>query len=105
MIDNDADIIDWKHVELKGHGQQPQCFTTLPILSADHLYGYVVVGSNPLRPIDDDYGQFMADLQRHTTTAVIANISVEESLRRSARLEAQLAERERQTRYMARIHR
>jgi len=100
-IDKLVGDIDWKNVEWKGHGQAAQCFSTLPILSADHLYGYAVVGSNPLRPIDDDYDQFMIDLQRHITTAVVASTSVEESMIRSARLEAQLAERERQIRYMA----
>lgn len=93
--------IDWKHIKWRGHGQQPQHFSTLPIRSSGQLHGFVVVGSNPRQPIDDDYDRFMSDLQRHITTAVVASASAEESLMRSARLEARLAERERQIRYMA----
>ncbi|KAK5081186.1 hypothetical protein LTR05_007980 [Lithohypha guttulata] len=93
--------IDWGSVEWRGHQEPPQVFSVIPITGAERPHGYIVVGSNPHRPIDDDYTNFVSDLQRHITTAIVASISVEESLIRNARLEAQLAERERQVRYMA----
>jgi len=100
-LSGDCGDIDWKHIKWRGHGEQPRHFSTLPLLSAGQLLGFVVVGSNPRLAMNDHYDQFMSDLQRHITSAVIASTGAEESQLRSARLEARLAERERQIRYMA----
>ena len=100
-IDKDTADIDWESVEWEGHGQAPRYLTTIPLECAGRLHGFLVVGNNPRRPIDEQYHQFMADLQRYLTAAITATIGVEEAQARNQRLQDQLYESERQIRYLA----
>ncbi|KAK5937641.1 hypothetical protein PMZ80_010262 [Knufia obscura] len=100
-FDKDCGNIDWNDVQWAGHGEQSQFLTTLPLLSTGRLHGFLLVGNNPRRPVNEQYHQFMSDLQRHATSAVAATIGAEEAMKRNQRLQEQLLESERQIRYMA----
>ncbi|KAK5083727.1 hypothetical protein LTR05_006232 [Lithohypha guttulata] len=100
-FDKNLGDLDWEYVTWGGHGKEPQFLTCVPLLSGERLYGFLLVGNNPLRPLDDAHHQFMANLQNYVTSAVAATISADEALQRNQKLQDQLIESERQIRYMA----
>ncbi|KAK6596286.1 hypothetical protein QC760_006210 [Botrytis cinerea] len=76
-------------------------FSILPISSADRIFGYLILGANSRRPIDDTYDQFINAIASRVSSIASALASAEETRRRADRLEKELAESERQIRYMA----
>lgn len=90
----------FKGVEWGGHKEVPEFISVTSISSDKRLYGFLIIGTNPRRPIDDDHTQFMRDLARQLSTILIT-VSREESRKRQQRLEKELAESEKQIRYMA----
>ncbi|KAG4439753.1 hypothetical protein IFR05_004775 [Cadophora sp. M221] len=95
-IDETFDGIKWS-----GFGEPSKFITILPISDPGRLFGFLVLGANPRRPIDDDYYQFMQDLGSKISSIASSILSAEETRRREAELERELADRMRQIRYMA----
>lgn len=90
------DNIEW------GGFKEPSKFVTIMSLwNGGRLFGFLVVGTNPRRLLDDDHTQFMTDLGRQVSATIAAVVGTEEARKRQDRLERELAERERQINYMA----
>lgn len=96
LIDERFDGIEWK-------GFKDPCthFFVLPLQGAGRIFGYLMLGCNPRRPIDDAWVQFMIDVRMKVTSIAAAMASAEETRKRAERLERELADSERQIRYMA----
>lgn len=88
--------IDWQ-----GFKEPSQHVCSVPLSNAGRSYGYLMVGANPRRPIDDDHVQFMRDLASQLSSTMAYLISMEESEKRQSQLENRLAASEHHIRYMA----
>jgi PAS domain-containing protein len=89
-------------IQWQGFGDASRYFSILPLASTTgKLYGILVVGANPRRPIDDDHYRFMRDLSSFTTTIAASIGTVEEAKKRSQSLEKQIAQSEKKIRFMA----
>jgi hypothetical protein len=56
-VDEKFDGVQWC-----GFGEPSKVVSILRLWDADRLLGFLVIGSNPRRSIDEDYQQFMRDL-------------------------------------------
>lgn len=92
---------DFDGIEWAGFGQASSHVSAVSLWDAGHKIGFLVVGANPRRPIDGDHEALMRDLSKQLSSTIAFTISAEQSARREQRLEAQLADSERQIRYMA----
>lgn len=90
------DGVDWE-----GFGEPSEHVCVIPLMNAGRLYGYLLIGTNPRRPIDDDHEQFMRDLASQLSSSMAFLVSLEESEKRQHRLENKLAASEHHIRYMA----
>ncbi|KAF4633536.1 hypothetical protein G7Y89_g4572 [Cudoniella acicularis] len=88
-------------VNWQGFGEPSQNISILPLSSAGRLFGFLVVGANPRRPINNDHHQFMRDLSSKVSSIAASIITVEEAKQRAERLEKELADSEKQIRFMA----
>lgn len=75
--------------------------SVLPISGAGKTIGYLVVGVNPRRPVDEEHNQFMRDVASKISSIAGSVITAEEAKRRSERLEQKLSESDKQIRDMA----
>lgn len=89
------------HKDESNRVHEPSHFSILPLAVGDRLFGYLIVGANPFRAIDNDYYQFMKSIASRASSIASALASAEETKQRAIRLEKGLAESERQIRYMA----
>lgn len=95
-VDERFDGVEWQ-----GCGDVPRSVSILPIQDAKKLFGFLVLGANPRRPIDDDHRQFIRDISSIVYQISGAILSAEETLARETRLQKQLEESTRLRRYMA----
>jgi signal transduction histidine kinase/CheY-like chemotaxis protein len=96
-VDEKFDGIQWQ-----GFGEASHYFSILPVAgSAGKLYGILVVGANPRRPIDDDHYRFMRDLSSFATAIAASKDTVEEAKKRRQSLEKKIAQSEKEIRFMA----
>ncbi|CAD6448745.1 04b207cb-7464-4184-be93-e9a48a92aab6 [Sclerotinia trifoliorum] len=87
--------------ELTGIHEPSTDFSILPISTGDRVFGYLILGANSRRPIDKHYSDFMKSIASRVSSIASALASAEETKQRADRLEKELAESERQIRYMA----
>ncbi|KAG9626916.1 putative histidine kinase-like protein M3YPp, partial [Aureobasidium melanogenum] len=88
-------------VEWEGFGEPSEHVCVIPLMNAGRSYGYLCIGTNPRRPIDDDHQQFMRDLASQLSSTMAFLVSLEESEKRRHSLENKLAASEHHIRYMA----
>lgn len=88
-------------VQWHGFEEPSKFFSVIPITEAGRLFGFLVVGTNPRRPIDDDHYQFMRDISIRVDYIAASIISADESRKRAERLERELESSERQIRFFA----
>jgi signal transduction histidine kinase/CheY-like chemotaxis protein/PAS domain-containing protein len=88
-------------VEWQGFPEAPKFISVLPIQDTKRLFGFLVLGTNPRRPIDDDHSQFMRDISSLVYQIAATILSAEETLAREARLQKEIEESTRLRRYMA----
>ncbi|KAI4718477.1 putative histidine kinase HHK15p [Aureobasidium sp. EXF-10727] len=88
-------------IEWEGFKEPSEHACVIPLSNAGCLYGYLLIGANPRRPIDEDHEQFMRDLASQLSSTMAFLVSMEESNERQSRLENQLAASEHHIRYMA----
>ncbi|KAB8297732.1 hypothetical protein EYC80_001534 [Monilinia laxa] len=102
-VDERFEGVHWRghKDESTGIHEPSTVFTIVPLSSADRIFGYLVLGANSRRPIDEDYNQFMKSIASRISSIASALASAEETNQRAIRLERELAESERQIRYMA----
>lgn len=90
------DSLDWK-----GFGEPSINFSILPLAGAGRLFGFLVLGLNPRRPIDDDHHQFARDVAAKVSSIAASVVSGEETRKREERVIRELRDSERQIRFMA----
>lgn len=86
-------------VEWVGYGGPSAAISAVSLSESGRLFGYLVVGANPRRPIDVDHDHFLRDLSRHLSSTIAVTVSNGEALKRQQRLMTQLKESERKIRY------
>jgi hypothetical protein len=84
--DERFDLASWK-----GWGAPSKNIGILPITGGVRVLGYLVVGTNPLRPHNEVCRQFIRDLNRMVSSIVAAAVYSESAQRRQEKLEADLA--------------
>lgn len=92
---------DFESVEWEGFKEPSQHVCVVPLSTAGRVYGYLLVGANSRRPIDDDHEQFMRDIASHLSSTIAFVVSRDESEKRQSQLENRLAASEHHIRYMA----
>ncbi|RDW80980.1 hypothetical protein BP5796_05678 [Coleophoma crateriformis] len=92
---------DFDGVKWRGFAEPSKFVSVVPLEHGGRLFGCLLIGANPRRPIDSDHHQFMADISRHLSHTLASLIDIDEARKRQERLEAQLAGTERQIRYLA----
>jgi signal transduction histidine kinase len=95
-VDNTFDGLNWC-----GFGEASQFVSIIPVLVTGRLYGFLVVGANPRRAIDEDYHQFIRNLSTQISSISASILSSEEIRKREEFLQRQLAERHRRITFMA----
>ncbi|PBP18581.1 hypothetical protein BUE80_DR010636 [Diplocarpon rosae] len=95
-VDERFDGVAWA-----GFGEPSRFVNILPIADPGRLCGYLVVGTNPRRPIDEEHDQFVQDLCSKMSSIAATILSAEETRKRETNLQKELAHRMRQIRYMA----
>lgn len=88
FIDPDERFQD---VSWQGWGAAPKKLAILPIQGSGRVHGYLVCGTNPYRPFDDDCRQFADDLNRMISTLFTAALNFELAESRRQQLESELA--------------
>lgn len=95
-VDERFDGIEWQ-----GFGEVPQFVSILPIQDTRRLFGFLVLGTNPRRTIDEEHHQFMRDISSIVYQIAGVILSAEETLTREATLQREIEESDRLRRYMA----
>jgi len=95
-VDQTFDGVEWR-----GFNEPSKHFSILSLSCVGRLFGFLVVGANPRRAVDDDHQQFMRDLAIKISNVAASIVTTEESRLRAERLEKELTDRERQIRFMA----
>ncbi|TVY93506.1 Two-component system protein A [Lachnellula willkommii] len=101
------DIIDipvddrFEGIPWRGFIEGSRCISILPFSGGGRLLGFLVVGTNPRRPIDDDHHQFMRGLASKVSSIANSVVSAEEAQRRAEKLEKKLKDSDKKIRHMA----
>jgi signal transduction histidine kinase len=88
-------------VQWRGFDEPSSSFSIIPLSAAGRTLGYLVIGANPRRPLDEDYQQFLWHLETRITSIAASIVSAGEKRRRSEQLEKELSDTTRQIQYMA----
>jgi signal transduction histidine kinase len=88
-------------VQWRGFKEPSKYFSVIPITEAGRLFGFLLVGTNPRRPIDEHHYQFMRDIRTKIGSIAASIVSAEETSKRAERLEKELASSEKQIRFFA----
>jgi PAS domain-containing protein len=96
QVDKTFDGLEWR-----GFGEASKFVGILPVLLSGRLYGFLVVGANPRRAMDEDYHQFIRDLSSQVSSIAASILSAEEIRKREGILQKQLADRHRRITFMA----
>lgn len=95
-VDKTFDGLKWC-----GFGDPCKFVSILPILITTRLYGFLVVGANPRRAVDEDYHQYIRDLSSRVSSIAASILSAEEIRRREDFLQKQLLDRQRRIQFLA----
>lgn len=90
----------FSNISWRGHGAPSHRIAVLPISGHNRVFGYLIVGTNPYRPFDQDTHQFLSDLLRMITTVVETAVRSQESQRRQSELELDLEESDLKLRHL-----
>ena len=78
-------------VEWEGWSDRAKHIVILPLTSGARLFGYLIVGANPCRPLDSHCEQFHRDLKRMISSYITSAFDSEVLQKRQEQLEAELA--------------
>lgn len=85
-------------IEWRGFGDPCRTLVVLPVVpttAGESVVGFIVIGTNPRRPYDDDYKLFVHLLSRQLATSMASVVLFEEEIKRGQRA-ARLAALDRQ---------
>jgi signal transduction histidine kinase len=88
-------------LEWRGFEEPSSHICIMPLVVSGKKFGYLVVGTNPRQAVDGYHELFMRELATKTSAIALALVSADEIRKRAERLERELADSERQIRYMA----
>lgn len=88
-------------IEWGGFQEPSKSYSVIPIKEPNNLLGFVVVGTNPRRPIDHDHDQFMRDMAIKIASIAASVVTAQESKKYKERLQRELESSERQIRFFA----
>ncbi|RKF74561.1 Aerobic respiration control sensor protein ArcB [Golovinomyces cichoracearum] len=88
-------------VEWQGFGEPSKIINVIPILTPDRLFGFLLIGANPRRPIDINHHQFIRDISSKLSAIGVSVLTSEQTRKREERLQRELAESTKRIRYMA----
>ena len=88
-------------IEWQGSGSACKYVSIIPLLITGVLRAFLVIGANPMRPVDEDYNEYINDLSSKIASCAAAITSADEIRKRTASLEKQLADRTRRITMMA----
>ena len=95
-VDDKFDGVGWQ-----GFGEPSKVASILPLWDADRLFGFLVTGSNPRRPIDEDHHQFLRDLSVQVCSVAASIITAADAKKRAEQLKQKLEERQKRVDFMA----
>lgn len=84
-VDQAFDGVEWQ-----GSGDACKFVSILPIVATGKLHGYLVVGANPMRPIDEDYYEYISELSSKVTSLAAAILTADDIREREESLQKQL---------------
>ena len=88
-------------VQWRGFEEPSKFFSVIPIVEGGRLFGFLIVGTNPRRPIDEHHDQFMRDIQTKIGSIAASLVSAEETSKRAERLDRELETSKRQIQFFA----
>lgn len=94
--DNIFDGVEWR-----GFPEPSKQICILPLSTAGKRFGFLVVGTNPRQKLDESHNLFMRDMASKVSAIASALVNADEIRKRAEMLERELADSERQIRYMA----
>ncbi|KAI9742385.1 MAG: hypothetical protein M1818_003918 [Claussenomyces sp. TS43310] len=95
-VDEKYSGIGWQ-----GFGEPSKIVHVLPLASGGRQFAFLIIGMNPRRQADAPYLQYLCDLSRQLSSTIASVIGTVEARKREERLGRELADSERQIRYMA----
>jgi signal transduction histidine kinase len=96
-VDERFDGLAWRGFD----GEPSKHFSILPLSAAGRLFGFLVLGVNSRRAIDEEHRQFMCDITSKVSVIAASIFSADETSKRADRLMNEPRDSERQIRYMA----
>lgn len=113
MAEKKACTLDISHGELseflsenvnwRGFKERSRTFIVNPLVVADEVVGFLIMGLNPRREYDEDYKQFIHEVGRLSSAAVAGSIGFDKAKAREAELAKRLTDREGFVRTLAQI--
>ncbi|CAG8978998.1 hypothetical protein HYALB_00009900 [Hymenoscyphus albidus] len=95
-VDDQFAGIDWQ-----GFGDPSHHFSVLPLVGGAKLFGYLILGVNPRRPIDSDHQVFMRDIASMITSVAASISNIENAKNETDRLEKRVKDSEKQITFLA----
>jgi PAS domain-containing protein len=85
----DIDMIDWK-----GYGEPCRLIIVCPLVptTGEQVEGFLILGTNPRRPFDDNYQQFVHVMLRLLATSLASVVLFDDEVRRNERAINQAAQ-------------
>lgn len=96
QVDKMFDGLDWK-----GFGDPCKFVSIIPILVAARSYGFLVIGANPRRPVDDDYHQYIRDLFSHLSSIAASILTAWDIRKREDSLQKEITDQRGRMMFMA----
>lgn len=81
-------------IEWRGFGEPSNALAILPLTAGEEILGFLLIGLNPRRAYDEDYGGFVQLLNRQLSTSLTSAALMEQAKRKQAELSKNLAEGE-----------
>ena len=81
-------------IEWRGFGEPSNALAVLPLTAGEEILGVLLMGLNPRRAYDEDYGGFIELLNRQLSTSLTSAALMEQAKRKHAELSRNLAAEE-----------
>ena len=81
-------------IEWRGFGEPSNALVVLPLTAGEEILGFLLMGLNPRRAYDEDYGGFIELLNRQLSTSLTSAALMEQAKREQAELSRNLAAEE-----------
>lgn len=78
-------------VKWRGFGEPSNALAVLPLTAGEEVLGFLLIGLNPRRAYDEDYGGFLQLLNRQLSTSLTSAALMEQAKRKQAELSKDLA--------------